>query len=392
MLRPNILNIFNKKIKRKKTLDCWFDKLGGTAYTNCYTPAPDTPRSMACFYTGRYPINNGCFKRAKDPKYSLYDNLFTIFDLFEEKDYHITSYIEKAKYDGGFFPDNDCIKPIFDFEKYVAGLKKDVKEHKDLASFVILSDYHWAIDDYGGNSKGDYLGQKEISKCLKKIFSNTDPDDFDKIVIFSDHGFKTNYDRLFQDKIKHLDDDRSKITLFIRDKNDISLKKDNRLISIMDILPTFCNILNIEKDYDFDGFSIIKDIPKDRSIILEDYIDFLPDIDKIHKIWAIRKTNEFYFETFDNGRLDNMYLLEKGVNDYRIGKIDKEKKRKYQEDILRHTYSYPIVKEFVENSKRYQNMKKRPNSYTCGKRRIDKNKMLNKIKKIKDTIIYRNKL
>ena len=60
MLRANKLKIINTDIKRFTSLDKWLLKFGGTIYKKCYTPAPDTPRSLACLYSGRYPIRNGC--------------------------------------------------------------------------------------------------------------------------------------------------------------------------------------------------------------------------------------------------------------------------------------------------------------------------------------------
>ncbi|UJF33216.1 hypothetical protein [Paenibacillus hexagrammi] len=51
MLRPNLMNVHNHEVPEHE-LDRFFRQLGGTLYTNCYTPAPDTARSMACFWSG----------------------------------------------------------------------------------------------------------------------------------------------------------------------------------------------------------------------------------------------------------------------------------------------------------------------------------------------------
>ena len=44
MFRANILNMFNDNAPYTN-IDNLFEQWGGTIYTNCYTPAPDTPRS-----------------------------------------------------------------------------------------------------------------------------------------------------------------------------------------------------------------------------------------------------------------------------------------------------------------------------------------------------------
>ena len=66
MLRPNRYGLYNQKLENNK-IDNAIIELGGTLYTNCFSPAPDTPRSMASFYTGLSPIENGCNTRVKWP-------------------------------------------------------------------------------------------------------------------------------------------------------------------------------------------------------------------------------------------------------------------------------------------------------------------------------------
>ena len=65
MLRANRLKTVNKDIFHWTVFDKWIQDFGGCTYSNCYTPAPDTPRSLACFYTGLYPKLNGCRSRIR---------------------------------------------------------------------------------------------------------------------------------------------------------------------------------------------------------------------------------------------------------------------------------------------------------------------------------------
>ena len=52
MLRANKLNVVNKNNCKPTPFDNWLGNFGGCTYINTYTPAPDTPRSLACLYTG----------------------------------------------------------------------------------------------------------------------------------------------------------------------------------------------------------------------------------------------------------------------------------------------------------------------------------------------------
>lgn len=65
MLRPNLLKSYNSKIKNKGPLDDFIESFGGTLFKNCYTPAPDTPRSLGCLHSGLYPNKNGCDTRIR---------------------------------------------------------------------------------------------------------------------------------------------------------------------------------------------------------------------------------------------------------------------------------------------------------------------------------------
>ena len=47
MLRPTVC-IYNKDLEFNE-IDKIISRLGGTLYTNCFSPGPDTPRSMAAF-------------------------------------------------------------------------------------------------------------------------------------------------------------------------------------------------------------------------------------------------------------------------------------------------------------------------------------------------------
>ena len=64
MLRAINQNVCNDEVPWNR-LDDALSKFGGIVYSNCYSPAPDTPRGLASIWTGTYPKVNGCDTRSK---------------------------------------------------------------------------------------------------------------------------------------------------------------------------------------------------------------------------------------------------------------------------------------------------------------------------------------
>ena len=300
MLRPNILQTYNHKIKKKKPMDLWFEKIGGTLYTDCFTPAPDTPRSMACFYTGLYPKNNGCTLRLHWPMFYL-KNVPTIFDLFKFKKYNMSMYVDVHKKKTGFIPKKniDDLKIYHNLSLYVHMLKNQVKSEKNIFSFITLNDYHYGIDDYGNNNFGEMKAQKKLSKMFDIIFKNINKEDFDYIVIFSDHGFKFHSEIDKRSDLSLLNEDRTKVLLHVYKKGDVGFTYKNDFKTIMDIFPTFNDILKIPKfeQPKVDGISLLnnKKAFKNRFIVFEDYTIFTPQINIGHGIWGFRDNISYYY-------------------------------------------------------------------------------------------------
>src|SRR3989338_5821760 len=84
MLRPDMLQVLNSAVA-KGPLDEELEKIGGTLYRNCFTQAPDTARSLACVWSGKYPYKNGCDKRIKNPKFYWNKGLICPFLIIRMK-------------------------------------------------------------------------------------------------------------------------------------------------------------------------------------------------------------------------------------------------------------------------------------------------------------------
>ena len=356
MLRANLLKTFNENIQEKGLMDHWFEKLGGTCFTNCYTPAPDTPRSLACLYSGKYPKHNGCCSRLHWPKYYLKEEIFTIFDLLEKNNYLIFVRIEKGKEKMGALPakNYENIRVFDELNEFLDKLEYVIDKNKNIFSFISLTDYHWAMDEYSHNSWGDYYGQRHLSNCFEKIFSRFPADTFDYIFIFSDHGIKFNKELRTQKKIYLINDDRSKIVLFVRKKGCDKIIKKSKLTSILDILPTLTSIMNDNDSHSFDGISLFEEA-QNRFIIIEDYLRFPPGILATHELLGIRTDNHFYLSNLTDSVLLNVlsaneYEEEKNPDEF----IIKELKTKVG-DI---TCSYSKNKQLNNMLEKYKLMKK----------------------------------
>jgi len=330
MFRANLLKTFNDGVKKKGLMDYWFERLGGTCFTNCYTPAPDTTRSLACLYTGKYPKKNGCYKRLTIPERYLKKDILNIFTFFEKYDYPMYFMFNKVNEKAGFFPVRGYKNTqIFDsLEVFLDELKISLTKNENIFSFIVLKDYHWAIDDYGHNSLGDYYGQKHLSNCFEMIFNKLTPNNFDYIFIFSDHGCKLYKELKREKKIYLINDDRSKIVMFVRKKGCNDIKKVSRLTSIMDVLPTLVEIIEKKNSYAFDGISLFKEM-RSRYIAIEDQSIFTSSVDMIHDLWGVRTDTHFYFSSFNDSILlkvisDNKYEEEKNPDNTLVLKLQKK--------------------------------------------------------------------
>ena len=295
MLRANRIQTFNPTVKNQSTLDHFFAELGGTSFRNCFSPAPDTPRSLACLYTGLYPKSNGCKKRINWPKYYLYDTNKTIFDLFKSADYDMFANFTDFDLSVGYLPSSaeKDINIASSFEELLA-LSPQIISSPNSFTFVNLPDYHVAVSDFYSHSSSDSFGQTALKHSFDTFFSNLDVGLFDYIFIFSDHGCKLS-DDLFNHDLDLIDDDRSQICLFVHKKGDIGISSVDSLVSICDFFPTISDLLDINPLSVTDGVSLLSPVPN-RSVVIEDHKTFIPAIADYPQLWALR-TDSYLFQT-----------------------------------------------------------------------------------------------
>lgn len=297
MLRSNMLRTINPKIQSNTLIDEWLIKLGGTSYINCFTPSPDTPRSLACLYTGLYPKHNGCEKRTYWPKYYLKSNYSTLFDILLENKYKLISYIIEVNLKVGFLPQHieNHIENYTTLQQAVDASKQNLNQ-ENLFLFFNLEDYHWAVDASNNDAyTSNYEGQNHLSECFNIIFSKLCINNFDYIFIFSDHGCQFSNEKYAKQCYK-LYDDRTRILMFLHKKNDIDIIKKYELTSILDVFPTIQQILSVKPFQDSDGESLFE-LQNKRFIVFEDHGIFKPILESPHDLWAYRDKDVLYLES-----------------------------------------------------------------------------------------------
>lgn len=354
MARVNLLNIYNASNK-ETSIDSFLRKVGGTSYTNCYTPAPDTPRSLACMQTGLYPFKNGCDSRIKWPKFFLND-VGTFFDVLNSKGFQQIFYMTREHYNTG--PFNHEYGSVFhDYDDFLDSVKTSIDSDNDLFAYISLQDYHWAIDDYGGTKEGVKKGQDKLVDFTEIFFQDVDIDIFDYTLIFSDHGHKTNSEILNFNSLELLNDDRSKILMHIRKKFEVNNSVNRKLCSILDVPNTVRDMLGLKFTVESgDGISLFSK-KYHNSLVLEDHLSFDVSPNQSIEQWSYVSKDEVYITNIK----DSVYLVNGDICD-----ISKEKELNFIKNIAIKSPQLLDYKKKIKVLNFYKALKVKSDKYSDG--------------------------
>lgn len=385
MLRANLLSTFNKNITKPGEIDLLFRKIGGTAFVNCYTPAPDSPRSIAALQTGLYPKNNGCNSRIKWPYYYLNEEISNFYELLGANNYKINLYLTDVNQQVGILPKK--LHPNVNIYNSINDIIHEINTdcHTKDNSFhsLVLDDYHWSISDNGANSLGDYYGQKHLANTINNLFEGVNIDNFDYIFIYSDHGFQLTSEQNIS-KLFLTNDNRSKITMFMRKKGDNKIILNQKLSSNLDIYSTLEDILESKKKVKTDGISLLKNRDHDN-IVIEDHNKFNVNLNQVVENWAVRTKDYFYFK---NLYKDALFKVN-SPNDYQlVVSPNIQLIQNFQDAIANKSSSYKEINKQHKILESYKDMCDSRALYSDGQPRVkDINSMYLKIYRK----LYRNK-
>lgn len=274
MLRADLVE------KKSNYLIDHLSEVGGTSYTRCYSPGPDTPRGTSCLFSGQFPINNGVTLRDTWPRFGYSSSNPSIFRKFIDSGYEVVTWLDPAD-----LQRNHSLPPDCDNQATNVHSLSELKNFCSLGyqnSLVYVQDsgYHDAVDiEYKLSDPHDF-GLYKVTEKLKSVL---ECDAFDLIVIFSDHGCK--FANELSDPFSMVDDNRIRSFLFIHEKGKTpSFKTEQKLTSLADVYPTVLRTAGIPSTgLKFDGTDLSEN-DKDKIIIVEDYSKIeinslcLPDI------------------------------------------------------------------------------------------------------------------
>lgn len=304
MLRPNLLGLYNSLIK-ENSLDEELRLIGGELFINCFTPAPDSARSLACLWSGEYPLKNGCNTRIKYPKFFLDYRKENLLSFLRKEGFKFNFFISPYELKLGEHPLEIKRDEFHDSNLGLEAFFKKASFPEKSFTFISLPDFHWALDDYGYSDKGVAVGHKKICSSLKIIRKNLDLDKFDIVVFFSDHGMKLKKEMKKEPRYKLLNRDRTNILLLLRFGGDNGLKKNDKLCSIMDIYPAIYYMISGKRQKEHMAGSPILGEKEYDFLVIEDHMNFSVQINQMIGIWAVIKKDGIYYRTLENYYFDN---------------------------------------------------------------------------------------
>lgn len=282
MVRVDHLNVYNPSAKQT-LLDSRIKKIGGTVYTRCYTPGPDTPRSMACMQTGLNPYFNGCDTRIKWPKYFVKDSISTIWDHAAQRGMKVNLCGNKNETVTGFFKyaEHDNIKMFYEPSDFIN--KGDFDS--DNLSFVGIPDMHTAIGDYSSTEYAFRKGDKVVDLFFNRFLTDEFIKRFDYTIIFSDHGFQLASERYrMKSTLELLDDSRNNLLMFVHKKDKVGIEYDSRIASMTDLYATIEDL--IDGNDMREGYSLLQ-APERTTVHIEDHQDFRVYPEVMVKQWRV---------------------------------------------------------------------------------------------------------
>ena len=279
---------------KNSALQEFFLNIGGTLFSRCYTPAPDSYRSFACFWSSQYPAKNGCFCRSMKTYDYLKAPEETFLGKLKVKGYQFNSFVGAWNNDKiGFLPAvYDPLKDRLSTGKFLSEFLKEIKIEDNSYTFINLEDMHFILEDEWTTDRAFTHGVQKIIDLMKIIFEIVNKDEFDEIIFFSDHGF-----RYYGEGDGYLlDRRRSNIFLFWHHKGEVDICVDHNLRSIMDVYPTLLNHCGIAFcESGIEGKDLFRTEGHDFLLFEEHSGYYSSFLDPICQWAVVDKGGQFYF-------------------------------------------------------------------------------------------------
>lgn len=280
-VRGDLSSFRNEEIERT-LLEEFQKKIGGTYYKNAYAVAPETFRSFATIRTSLYPKKNG----VNIPGNNLFlKNKIELFLYLLEKKYSIYALTAPLFEEGEIF-NLKGIKRYYEFENLLKNYLEDKSENKVI--FYYCFDYH-ELAVWENTFEQERRARNKLGSILFNTIDKIE-EEFEKIILFSDHGYKMESEIKKPEDLSNLDDSKINVLLQIREniKEKKKLEMKENVVSLLDIFPTVISWHENEEKYSLDGVSLLKS--KERKLYLEDVA-----INVDQSYGNIKKLNKQYF-------------------------------------------------------------------------------------------------
>jgi hypothetical protein len=296
MLRANRLFV-DDETSTRDGLEKLLESVGGTFFSNCITPGPDTPRSTGIFFTGELPKVSGVNARSKWPGPYLEPHKTTLFSWALNNKVPIKIIDEKIQHSGLFFPQEVQMKA-----RFFPGLDslRASEEPGDALEleiiFIVSMTYHKVVDDRSAHKSSHRLGAELIASELEEVVSDLQLGPGDQLILYSDHGCKLSDDRF--DEYNLMDRDRSQFVFFHSQFTEPKVTFDNSLFSMVDLHAIISGLIKSLALTGRAGANGTLELPEAREMVhVEDHEDYSTKIGDVVRKWAVFSPDFEYFES-----------------------------------------------------------------------------------------------
>lgn len=286
----------SQRSRIESSLENVLSNLGGIHFANCYSPAPDTPRTLATVFTGLPPSENGCDRRDKWPGHNLVRNVDSVFKLAIEHGFRVSALLSEKETSTDRFLPEDCRKQVRTFscvDDLLQSIRLDSSSHELI--FVQDNDCHYSVSDHFAFTAGHSLGMTRVAKNLQYVLDGLGKDCLDSIVIFSDHGFAPF--RLFdrRDTLRFSSLHRSKVLFHFWSREFNQNQISCRLTSTVEIgvaIRTMVQTLSASN-----AARELMESPDNSAIVIEDYSTHATNLGGAPDLWCAITPRNIYIES-----------------------------------------------------------------------------------------------
>lgn len=273
-----------------------FKRIGGEYYTDCYTPSPDTTRSLASAFSGWPSHKNGCNTRIRFAKHYLKDDISDMFMELIGSGYNVNIFHEPEERELGIFPASvykTChIHKDYDLNAYLTKISNDRSDNR--CDYIGISDFHQVYNDYGYDRRGARRALSQLARTVETLAARLDLDSYDNCFIFSDHGFMISED-LFHPAV-YLGKERTNVVMLHRRSGDKELLLNRKFCSVMSLCASVGELVGSKVGYADYPLWASKEIDK---IIVQDHFNYQPRVMHNIEYWGIISKDSIYSRTLE---------------------------------------------------------------------------------------------